>query len=175
MSNEAAEVMEKLEDLKPYLAFCEEAQLADYGETAAGGPFVKLRITDPDQLDVFRGKNRVAKNKQGQRYVLMLVEIADDDTPVNTEQREHAEAIKGGPVSKNAAALCNDPLFLRYLGAVATKKHKRFFEGKVITPVLAGEYIRSLCGIESRAELDHEPKAKELYDSIKSDFIRWSE
>ncbi len=75
-----SQVLQKILDLGPYMSLVTEAQLADYGESAAGGPFAKLRLSDPGELDVFRGKGRASKTKQGTRYYLMLLEIQDDDT-----------------------------------------------------------------------------------------------
>ena len=55
----------------------------------------------------------------------------------------------GGPLAKLAGRWCNDPAFQRMCS--------------VNSPQAAADVIREECDIESRAELDHNPAAAELF------------
>jgi hypothetical protein len=68
--------------LDTFLAYADEAQLLDYGESAGTGEHVKLRL-NPGSLDAFRGRERVSASKQGRVYLCALIELDDDGTPVN--------------------------------------------------------------------------------------------
>lgn len=65
----------------------DEVQLLGYGETDSGGPWIKLRLQEPGQLAPFRGQAKATPNKCGQRYALVLVEIGDDEMPVQQGQK----------------------------------------------------------------------------------------
>jgi hypothetical protein len=55
----------------------------------------------------------------------------------------------GGPLAKLAGQWCNMPQFLAWSGCN--------------TPDTAAEFVRRECGIESRAELDHNVAAAEIF------------
>lgn len=164
------DVIEVIEEMSPYLAVHTEAQLADYGETANGGPYVKFRLADSNELDPFRGQDRAAKNKAGKRYIMMLIEVADDEKPIKQPKPEKE---KGGPLSRRAAALCREEEFQLFVKASAPVMW-RDAESNCVNPVMiAREYILHVCGIQSRAELDHNEAAAKLFDrSILSPYIR---
>jgi len=171
-----AEVRELLEQLKPYLAQSAEVQLADFGETAAGGPYAKFRYPDPEDIGIFRGKDRASKAKGGSRYWLFLIEIMDDEQVVNQEQKEKVEEAqrprpKGGALSKNAAQLCKEPMFQKY----AAKLLERSSDYGLV-PEQSEDTARScilhFCKIESRAELDSDPQAAEAYERLRGMYLR---
>ena len=152
----------QLAELAPYLTFYSEVQLADFGETAASGANIKFRIPDPLELEVFRGRNRVTKNKQGARYMLLLVELQDDDSLVDQDKAkrlEDAHLQKGGALSKNAGMLCRNPEFIDYL-------QNRVDHSRVWNELSAKNYIYTTCGITSRAQLDHSRGAAQKYQSF---------
>ncbi len=156
----AEKVLENIEQIAPYLALHEEAQLADYGESAAGGPYIKLRMPDPDSLAVFRGKDRATKTKQGTRYIVMMIEVQDDETPVNQQRRQAMEeGMKGGVLSRHAGALCNDANFVRFLN----EHHGANVPWDKDT---AKMFIYRVCRIRSRRELDHNEEAAQRYKSF---------
>lgn len=165
----AEKALALIEQLESFLALHAEVQLADFGETAASGPYFKVRLPDPDELAVFRGKNRANKNKQGTRYIAMLIEIQDDEIPLDQGKRarlEEAEEKKGGALSKNAAMLCKDPQFISYLNNVKP--------GRAWNEVAARAYVLSVCEIQSRRELDHNQRAAQRYTSfVKGPFLEW--
>lgn len=69
-------------DLNP--TFSGEVQLAGWRETHKSGAVVSFFLSDPEDLEKFRGLT-VAKGKTaGQRFACVLVEIGDDELPVAT-------------------------------------------------------------------------------------------
>ncbi len=72
-----------------------------------------------------------------------------------------SERPKGGPISKEAAMLCQDDLANDYARSMG------FDDFKHMT------YIK--CGVESRATLDHSRHAETAWQWLKSDFIRYAE
>lgn len=173
---QAEEVLEVIEVIDPYLAAHTEVQLADYGETANGGPYIKFRLADASELDLFRGQDRAAKNKAGKRYILMLIEIGDDEAPIKNPSSAHQTTPpKGGPLSKRAAALCRDPDFQLFVDSSTSRDWKeRLPKGMLQSPEqVCRQYILDACQIKSRAELDHSERAATLFQrSILGPFIR---
>lgn len=131
--------------MKP--TFSGEAMLAGWSESHNGGAKITFWLSDPSDLDAFRGMT-IAKGKTaGQRLAMVLVEIAEDETV-----KESAPAIekpKGGELAKLAGILCSDPKFCEWLDVPDE-------EG-------AAAAIRATCGVASRADLDHNPKAAALF------------
>ncbi|MBR7961228.1 hypothetical protein [Burkholderia stagnalis] len=62
---------------------------------------------------------------------------------------------KGGPLAKLAGLWANEPAFLEWMNATGQPAN---------TPDDAAEFIRARCGVESRAYLDHDPRAKARFE-----------
>lgn len=166
------DVIEVIDAIEPYLAVHTEAQLADYGETANGGPYVKLRLNDATELDPFRGQDRAAKNKAGKRYILMLVEVADDEKPVDQHKAQQAERVKGGPRSKRAARLCLEVDFASFVSASSPTFRKA--HAHLSDTEFCRQYILETCRIDSRAQLDHNDRAAHLFEkSVIGPYMQW--
>ena len=75
------------------------------------------------------------------------------------EKIEKPEKPKGGPISKNAGMKCQEPEANQF--AIA----QGFVDFKTM--------IYAQCGIESRAELDHDKDAAKTYAKLKSRYFRW--
>jgi len=160
-------VRELIEQLKPYLAQFAEVQLADWGETSAGGPYAKFRYPDAEDISIFRGKDRASKSKAGSRYYLFLIEIMDDEQPVHQEQKEKVETAqqpKGGAISKNAAQLCKETMFQRFAANLL-----QFSDPSEDT---ARNLILRECKIKSRAELDSNPAAAAMYEKLRGGYLK---
>lgn len=161
--------------LADFCVLAEEVQLADFGETAGGGPFIKLRLADADQLQEFRGRDRATRTRQGQRYHILMIEISDDETLVNNKERTIAEtAIIGGPISKNSDVLARDPEFFQFVRAHDQDLIDEGVAAGMKSEDICRSYIRSECKVRSRAELDHNEVAKLQFEKLKSDFVRWT-
>lgn len=77
-------------------------------------------------------------------------------------QQQGAGKPKGGELARLAGQLCQNPEFLEY--------------GNYESPEEAAADIRFACQIESRAELDHNPEAAEIFhESYRKPFIAWKE
>ena len=71
-----------------------------------------------------------------------------------------AEKPKGGPLSKLAGMWCEEPDFQKWINA-------KYVLGEPIRGASgAADVIRKLCLIDSRAELDHDTRAEELFNSL---------
>jgi len=75
-----------------------------------------------------------------------------------------AGPLKGGKLAQDAAIIC------------ATAEFQHFVELQGVEPVgeeSAAEYVRVFCNVESRAELDHNPKAAERFASLMRSYRAW--
>ncbi len=77
---------------------------------------------------------------------------------------------KGAALSRAAAMMCNGAKFQRWvvsrIGAapdgVSASQH-------------AAQYVRDICGITSRAQLDHNAQAANLFhEAVRKPFVKWS-
>lgn len=84
----------------------------------------------------------------------------------NTVARVEAEKPKGGDLARLAGQFCANPVFRAWLSHLADDEATNADE--------AAEAIRVTCGIESRAELDHNPDAAAIFhESIRKPFAEW--
>lgn len=65
------------------------------------------------------------------------------------------EKAKGGALAKLAGMWCNDPEFWKWISKLQHEEVNNAF--------LAAQFIRETCGIESRAELDHNEDAEDKF------------
>jgi len=95
----------------------------------------------------------------------LQVGYAQADAP-KSESPPQPEKPKVGPLAKLAGIWCADPEFWAWL-----KSEHPHQEWNAET---SAEYIRGLCGIESRAELDHDPEAEALFHTyIRANFSKY--
>ncbi len=174
------EVVQHIEHIEPYLAYHDEVQLLGYGETDTSGPYIKLRLQDPADLSIFRGKDKRTTTKLGQRYQVMLIEVGDDEEPVDQSAVKNAQAaeIKGGPLAVRAARLCRDPEFYNYVLRTAWYKHNAKLPNPsyYLTPeAMCRGFIIDYCNIRTRKTLDHDASAAAAFKVILGEYLRWSE
>lgn len=83
---------------------------------------------------------------------------------------------KGGQQSRRAALLCQNRRFGLYLDyrRRQTKglEHYQLPDG-THTPEDCADFIRQSCGVESRAEIDHNEQARAMLDRIAADYSKW--
>lgn len=74
----------------------DEVQLLDWGESRAGGPWIKLRLNDPEQLETFRGMDTPTAKKTG--HILNITITVGDIIPAKEEKEpvfgEYAKELK---------------------------------------------------------------------------------
>lgn len=143
-----------------------EVQLAGWRESHTSGATITLWLADPADLDVFRALTARKGNVAGQRFMAVLVEIGDDERPVQPPAAAPAplesEKPKGGPLSRLAGQWCLDPMFCEWL---SIRYIDRYDPSGGSPSTAAAEVIRDVCGISSRALLDHNPKAAALFNT----------
>lgn len=143
------------------VAFQGEVMLAGWSQTHNGGAKVTFWLQDDADLEAFKAMT-VAKGKTaGQRLALVAVEIGDDEQPITRNRvMEGNQELKGGELAKLAGRLCEDPDFLFWAGVGNSEA--------------AAQWIRSLCGISSRAMLDHDLRAAAIFhQEIRKPFLEW--
>ncbi|WP_431026154.1 hypothetical protein [Halomonas sp. H5] len=87
-----------------------------------------------------------------------------------------AERVKGGPLARQAAMLCQDPAFRLYLD-----RRRRYKHGMTESQLPDGthneqdarDWLCAACGIQSRAELDHDHRAAGIFKGIRQRYGRW--
>lgn len=148
--------------------FTGEMQLAGWSETHNGGCKVTFWLPDAAELDAFRALTVRKGNTAGHRFMAALVEVGDDEMPVNQEPAA-PEAPKGGQLAKLAGMLCDQPEFWDFLNRSPMNG------GQVIASAEdAANFVREVCGVASRAELDHNHYAAERFHmEIRLPYVRW--
>lgn len=83
---------------------------------------------------------------------------------------------KGGQQSRRAAMLCQNPRFGLYLDyrrrQAKALEYKQLPDG-THTPEDCADFIRQSCGVESRAEIDHNDEARAMLERIVADYSKW--
>jgi hypothetical protein len=159
--------------LEQVIAFKGEFMLAGWNESHQGGRKVSFFLPDEGEEHPFK-KFTIAKGKRaGHRFMAVLVEIADDETPVPQEP----EKPKGGVLSKNAARMCNVPLFQGFLREV---HHNYWSQCSLTTEYgresdIAAEVLRRILGVQSRSEIDHNQDAATKWHALMREYSRWTD
>ena len=102
----------------------------------------------------------LVKDFVGSRYMVVMVRLGDDETPMN---REHA--FPGDHAVKMAGILCRDPEFWDWL-----HENEWLHEKNEAACV---EWLVDFLGIESRKELKTNSEARELFNNIRKKFESW--
>lgn len=102
----------------------------------------------------------LVKDFVGSRYMVVMVRLGDDETPMN---REHA--FPGDHAVKMAGILCRDPAFWDWL------HENEWLQEKNETACV--EWLVDFLGIESRKELKTNSEARELFNNIRKKFESW--
>jgi hypothetical protein len=133
-------------------AFSGEIQLAGWSESHTGGCKVTFWLQSTEDLEPFRALTVRKGNTAGHRFMAALVEIGDDEKPVQPTVKDFLthEKPKGGPLSIEAASMCRHPEFLSRWGFSSEKE--------------AAQAMCEFLGINSRSEIDHD-------EDVKNDFI----
>ena len=110
---------------------------------------------------------RLTGAAMGTRYQCVLVEINDDETPVNHVAVDRDKWRDLGP-AKQAGIRCKEPIFWAYL----SEKHS---PTKITDEDAAAVLIRDLCGIGSRADLGKpgHHAGRTLWHQIDHEYQAW--
>lgn len=89
--------------------------------------------------------------------------LAEKAAPVSApkaEKRRFDEL----PASQQAAMLCNEPRFWRFL---------LYGYGYRCDGDTAPQFVRDICGVVSRSDLDHSLDARRRWDNLRSEYEAW--
>jgi hypothetical protein len=114
----------------------------------ATGYVLTLKI-HPDEIP-----EELLRDFVGSRYVMALVRLNSDETPVNYVNRV-----------KEAGMICRDFRFWKFLDVVKGIQDAN--------EQIATEYLYESCGMKSRTELNGNSDAKIKFDDINKEFKEW--
>ncbi|SDF72260.1 hypothetical protein SAMN05216571_101387 [Onishia taeanensis] len=84
--------------------------------------------------------------------------------------------LPGGLQARRAAMLCQNERFCLYLDAKRRAAYDLTYDelpDGTHTETDAADAIRKACGVSSRAEIDHNDRARAMLDRIAADYQRW--
>jgi hypothetical protein len=93
---------------------------------------------------------------------------SDGNVPVaiaRLDTRAVAEKPKGGKLAQRAGIVCQEPKFLTFL----TERYR----GVVYNLQNPADCLRNLCGVDTRAELDHREDAAKRFDGLMREYSAW--
>ncbi|GAD20936.1 hypothetical protein [Acidovorax sp. MR-S7] len=129
-------------------SFQGEIQLRRWSESSTQGVQVTLALADSDDLGKFRGL-------EGKRFMAVLVQIGDDEQPVPPEPAKPAPRERLGDLAWRAVQWCKEPEFIDFLSLQ---------EPGIDSEHDAAAYIKRVCGVQSRKELDTSPAARTAFN-----------
>jgi len=142
-----------------------ETQLLGWAKsTSKKGPTITFQLLSDEDIEYFEAFT-VAKGKTAGQLFDIAVSISSQDSQAQEIKQEKP---KGGKLSQDAALLCKNPKFWEY-AAYALGRDPSYYTDD-IGPT---EWLKDHCGIESRAELDHNREARILFKTLHSSFSRW--
>lgn len=144
-------------------ASVQSGDVVHFGETmllgwtdGPGGSFVTLLLDNESDAHPFLGYSRASRGAPGTRFMGALAEIDDDETPRRAEpEPEKHEHKAGRKTSNDAAILSKDSRFHDWLN-----EHVRTDDW---TEKSADDWIKGVCRISSKRELDADSPALERY------------
>ena len=146
-----------------------EVRFVRSAHSSKTGTTITLALPDSDELSKVAGFD-------GKRYMLALVEIGDDEQPVQQPSPPEVGYTpptpdvpakpKGGALAKLAGRWCQDPMFWAWLETDPLNAAR--------STTGAAACVYALCEIGSRADLDHNQEAAEKFHRlIRGPFIKY--
>lgn len=137
-----------------------EVQLLRWSDTSSQGATITLQLANPEDLERFKTMT-LAKGKQvGQRLMVAIVEIGDDELPVEQPKKSVGE------LCIMACNFCTDRNFWKWI------------EGQygcdIDNEAMAKDFVLDICSITSRRHLDsNETAAQKFHNEIRKPFVAW--
>lgn len=136
--------------------FSGEVQFRRYSDTSTQGQQIVLAVADREALAPFIGK-------EGKRFMAVLVEIGDDEQPVQPVRASM------GPLCREAVDLCR----LREFWDWANTR-KVDSQLVIVDEASARAFILHVCKADSRRELDKWPDLADFFiNYIRIPFMKW--
>lgn len=144
------------------IAFKGEIFLLSWSESHKGGRTGVFLFDDESPEHPLKKFTTRKGKRAGQRFACVLVEIADDETPVKQ---------KGGSLSQQAAMMCENERFQEFIRV----KYRYSYQPGQSGSSYAAAGLRYMHGIQSRSELDHNPEAAKRFHELMREFNAWCE
>lgn len=123
------------------IAFQGELMLLQWSESSTRGRTATFLMNEEGESHPFRDFTIKSGKRSGQRFMVVMVQVDDDEQLVTQEKT----------LSQHAFLLCRDPEFWNWAGA-------RSFD-RIVDEASARAYICTSIGIKSRSEIDRDPAA----------------
>lgn len=189
------------ENPEEYLVYYGEMSLKDWADNAQGES-AEFWLDGQQDIHPFKPFKHSKRTPGGARFIALFIEIADDDKPVNQEQRKRVENallghVKGAKHAQAAGMTCKEKAFHEYLIVRSTRldpQEKRAFTAtlphglyksmvetkmKIILddPIVGEEFAKHFlywhCAIRSRRDLDRKPKSFNEFSNLRDDYYKW--
>lgn len=151
---------------EPQPVYMDEAMLAGWNDSQQNGHTVKFWLCNDAMGHPFEGYSRK------QEFAIGLVELDDDNEPIDQHMREKVEQ-QTTPTSSRpsygAAMLCKNEAFWDFINE-DIEQSGDFISPKVRSEEGAKQWMYQKCGIGSRAELDEMSQATVLFENIRKSF-----
>lgn len=129
---------------EPTPTFAGEVQLRRWSESSTQGVQVTFALAESSDLDKFKGLD-------GKRFMAVLVQIGDDEQPVEPgETRNKKEREPLGDLCWRAVQWCKEPEFWRWMCSMNLMCDSED---------AASRFVKSVCGVGSRKDLDTDKEA----------------
>lgn len=144
----------------PPIFFQGEVMLAGWGESHNGGAKLTLWLPDPSDLDPFRSVTMKKGKIAGQRFMMVLVEIGEDETPVAPQKHHH---------SSDAHLMVTGAAFVNYV-------RDTIAGASAWDAAQCRMWAKHSMQVDSLSELDTDPAAlKRFHEIIRRPFEEWME
>lgn len=148
-----------------HIAFQGEVQLLNWSETHNGGAKIVLQLADAADLEKFKSMTVKKGNHAGQRLATVMVEIGDDEKPVEQAPFTPEPKQRPGELCIMACTFCADPKFWEWAS---------MSQYECRTEAHAKEWVLGVCSVQSRKEIDTNKIAETRFHTlIREPFLAW--
>jgi hypothetical protein len=138
--------------------FAGEIQLAGWSESHTSGCKVTFWLSSSDELEAFRALTVRKGNTAGHRFMAALVEIGDDERPVELEPK--APRTQMGDACYRTVMWCQEPTFWAFLA------YANLLDYPPKDSREAADLVREMCKVGSRKELDTNNEANKAWHRL---------
>ena len=140
--------------------FAGEIQLAGWSESHTSGCKVTFWLSSPDELEAFRALTVRKGNTAGHRFMAALVEIGDDEKPVEPEPKPPRAQM--GDACYRTVMWCQEPTFCAWINSTT---HNGIF-WHATDKDSARRFVCEICDVDSRKELDTNNEANKAWHRL---------
>lgn len=145
-------------DIRP--TFQGEVQFRRWSDSSTQGVQITFALPDSSDLEPL-------KAKAGKRFMAVLVEIGDDEQPVQpqpTEKPRRTHKDTRGPLCREACELCVVPQFQEWAATLGYTENEAGAKACVL----------NTCNVQSRKDFDADQMAGEVFiERIRIPFMHW--